>query len=308
MINSPGKIMPRLTGIVALLLFVLILQQIIPSEGTAQLSVALRNSAHTPWFFLVTLLIWNLWNAKKPLLSRVWLTLLTAQIVSMVSEGVQMFTSRHASWSDIAFNLAGAAAAIAVCLYYELRKKQKASNLLLFLPAFACLLILSGIYGVLKVLMVDFHASRIFPELVDFTNPAFIELKVRAERYHGTSDQQQKMFTDSFTINLPEKYRYPGLTLIEPFPDWDGYQWLEFEVTLEKIDRMNMAVRVSVKENSGLEYIKPVILYPGYNLVRIPINQLLDDVSNSIVNRVILYKESGKGPEYLVIDGIRLAH
>ena len=94
-----------------LLILLLIMQQTLKVGGNTLLSSGIHNSAHGPWFALVTYLIWRIVSASSIIRfnfsGKLGLTILIAVFIGLMSEFGEKIIGREASWEDFFLDMLG---------------------------------------------------------------------------------------------------------------------------------------------------------------------------------------------------------
>jgi hypothetical protein len=76
---------------------------------------------------------------------------------------------------------------------------------------------------------------------------------------------------------------YPGLEIIEPYPDWRGYEYFEFNVFSELDSLVNLAVVIKDKHHNNEYYDRfnrRLDIKPGLNEIKIPLDEVRDAPRN----------------------------
>ena len=292
-------------------LFLVIVQQYPTPEQQTRMGRALHNSAHTPWFFLLSLLLWFALGYVKKInkKQRVKVFVLIALGLALATEAVQLLTPRQASWSDVLANLGGATAAMLLlwARSYWLREKTAWA---LALAVLSLLIILTGFWGVADILLLRAQQQAQAPVLVDFSNSTErIMRTVRGswQRVSGVPAWAGFQSRQVAHISITGQSRYPGLTLREPLADWTGYQYLLFDGYLPGEAPLDLDIRLETFTDRGLAYIHSIQLAPGENSVEIPIAVLQGQTNGpENVKTLFIYHEfEGEYAEFY-ISSLRL--
>lgn len=109
---------------------------------------------------------------------------------------------------------------------------------------------------------------------------------------------------------------WPALDLVEPYPDWTGYDRLTLKVWSELADPVTVSVRVDdhhpeADERFDQRFQTSLEIVPGENAISIPLSDVRDGPSGrrldlAHVRRVILYASRVERPFTLYVDDIRL--
>ena len=309
-VGNPGK---RALWLAATMLFMLILvQQMAPPSPYSQLGAAIRNSAHTPWFFPYTLLLWLLikgadrFNSRR----RVQIWLATAFSLAIGLEALQIFSSRQASLEDVALNLAGGGAAIALIAGWQhWRTGLRFRPFALWTLGFA--LILAGMLPVGRVLWLQYQRDAMAPTLLSLEHKNDITLSNLRGAWELVPGLPQWPGHESRTlalVTLRSSSRWPGLTLREPLPDWRPYQHLEISAYLDEPQSLPLYVRLDRYSKRGVDTTQPIMMEPGINQIRIPISDLAGTDAGSVndVRNLMIFSDAQHGGRQLYLSSIRL--
>ena len=189
-------------------------------------------------------------------------------------ELVQQFIGREASLKDMAVNLAGACAGLALAASVQGIRIGPLGRAAQFLAFAAVLVLLSG--PMLSIWDIR-QATRQFPMLSDF------ETRLQAQRWtsgtihRGVSRQGRA----SLRVHLEASQTYPGTTLTHAFGNWEGYAALELSIHNPDPEPLWMNISIRDLEHSknrhkGMSdrFDRSFTLQPGWNDLRIPINDI----------------------------------
>jgi hypothetical protein len=110
--------------------------------------------------------------------------------------------------------------------------------------------------------------------------------------------------------------KYPGLAIVEPAPDWSGYDRLVFEAYSERADPVQLVLRIhDIHHNNAFRdrYNHPVTIAPGRNRVVIPLADVRAapegrEMDLTAIRGLALFALSPPVPFSLYLDAFRLEH
>lgn len=305
--NTSGKYAVVATFCIILLV---VSQQVLVVDTDTRLGRALLNAAHTPWFFLVSILLWiAIQHLKKyTVFQRLAIYVFASLGLATLLEATQMFNAREASWEDILANVLGSLSAI--LMVWALRSWRKARLGTSFVyGALAIAVVLVAFKEVNRELWLRFIQLEQAPILVDFQNsPRNVLATVRGTwklvngvGWPGFEGQQVAR------IALTGPTRYPGIILQEPLQDWRPYRELVITGYVPNGTALDLDVRLETFSSSGLGSIYTTHLAPGSNEVRISLSDLnIRDASLHNVRNLYLYKERGAGEGFYWLASLAL--
>lgn len=202
--------------------------------GDGPLIGPLHSAAHFPLFGLLAVIVFiALRRFATPDRKNAWGvyggTLLVMLVISGVTEWSQQFTSRNASLWDVAVNMAGTVAALALIAYYDKQishftKTRLRKLSLALLPVILAAMVLLPVAGIAAALMkrdADFPClvcpmNRVDLWMID-RNGASVRLAAGPERQ---THLEILMKTGAF----------PGVSWEWPVKDWRGFDTLVLEL------------------------------------------------------------------------------
>lgn len=288
--NWLHSLSPITRGAILILLLagLALLQQTVSFSSANRLEIALNNAAHAPWFFLITCLLWHItalfvglrWRAHLLWVAGLALTLATGL------EAVQFFTRRDADLSDVGLNLLGACSGLLAILAAHLWRQGhiKRAGLSTLL---AVVLLSSSLIRAAEIMWVYSKRDAIAPELLTFDRPDFPLRSLLRGNWELITVRNGAGSHHLAKVTLNSQLQWPGLTLREPVPDWNGYRWLVLVAYTESERSLSLEIRLETQSDRGMESTVNIELPHNAGPVRIPLAQLagsrfgkLDEVRN----------------------------
>lgn len=308
-------------GVVVISVFAL---QIVSLPEQTRLWKEILNAGHVLLFGVLSTFI--LWTSSELFSHRIkerhqhyLIALVTTVAIGALTEIMQLWTPRDANLADFARNIAGAACFLGLYSMHDSRLtgswKTKptreivtAASVVTLLAVFVPLLGWTAAYA---------HRSYTFPKIVSF------------ESYWG------RMFLDTQDADLiitdpPPRWtaahshsiarltlkpaEYPGLRVMEPYPDWSGYGFLRFDIYSEMRSPIRLALRVHDWWHNNAyadRFNYRLTVLPGPNSFKIP----MDTIRKAPVGRELdmrhiaalaLFARNPQEPYAIDIDGMWL--
>ncbi|MFZ5980062.1 MAG: hypothetical protein ACOYVF_05470, partial [Candidatus Zixiibacteriota bacterium] len=162
-----------------------------------------------------------------------------------------------------------------------------------------------------------FQRNYIFPDLCTFDTfglDYFIETR-NAELELTSPPTEWKNHRDGRVARVTFlKATYPDVAFDEPFPNWTGYQNLEFEVFSPADTALRLTIRIEDIHHNDLfedRYTKSFTVTPGFNIIKIPLDSVkiapagrLMDMQN--IYAIHLHAFKIERPVTVYFDSLRL--
>jgi hypothetical protein len=289
----------------------------LPFKPDSRLAGAIQNFGHAPLFGVASILIARMFRRSSAGgFKHYWLALGYVILLGAATELIQRMLGGDAEWQDIATDLAGAAAFLAV--YWGFTTAATKAWRLAAMGAAAFILALAAI-----PLVNDVETTRqrnlSFPLLVDFNSE-------RASQFCTPRNASLAVIPAPDSLGLPQGMRmakitfkpaqYPGFAINEPYPDWTGYKELRFLVYSELEAQKSLVIRIHDAHHNNQtadRYNAPLAVKPGLNQIRIS----LQDVEMApkgrrmdmrAIRSLVIFAVSPSKPFALFLGDIRLAH
>lgn len=304
--GTRGKTLPWLLLLTALLVAL----ESYSGQMLGRLGLAVHDSAHGPYFFIVALVLDRLFATlprfqAAPTRSRVALLVLALVLLALATEAFQLWTPRNASLSDVETNLLGAAAGLSWILASGrlAGPGRRPGRRGAFWGRLAALLLLTwSVAPALTALAA--HAARAHqaPALFAPGRPfaryflTAMGTDVEMLRANGEEPRARVRFLDR---------NWPALA-IDPVPDWRGYRNLVLEVSLSGEPPLDLHLRVhDVPHNQEYtdRFNTTLPLSPGHNRLVIPLAEIRQgpatrELDLARVQRIVIFaRREDKGRE-----------
>ncbi len=275
---------PNAKTLCAVFILLVLAQQVLTFPTETLLARALNNFAHTPWFLIVTLLIWLLIKTYyfSSFRNQFMACCLLAFALCVIAEAFQIFTSRQASLSDVARNCLGAMSALSLVFAMHYGGKHR-SHIVVFGFMLAASFHLVAMKSVVDVMWQKYLRAQSFPVLADFANSADLSSqyvrgnwKIEASPVEWSEQKAQNLAK----IHLNEGTRWPGLILREPFPDWSDFQTLLINAYLDADTPLALTLRIETFYDSGQDSTTQLSLLPGPNKLEFPLLQIVPSMDS----------------------------
>jgi len=270
---------PKAHGLILILILasLVTLQQTTTIGTESRLGIALNNAAHAPWFFLITCLVWQfsgLFSLLNGRLRLLWVIVFAVFLAAFL-EALQVFNQRDADIKDIGLNLLGACSAIAVLVAIQSLRQgmPRKSGALLIL---ASLSMFASFTPVAELLWANYQRDALAPALISFSPGYPTHLLIRGDwELIPTSNNPKNSESPHIAkVILSSQKQWPGLILREPFPDWNGYQWLNINAYSSEEQTIQLEIRLETFSDRGMDSIFTIDLPHAPGTIRIPLHQL----------------------------------
>ena len=256
------------------------------------------NSGHTVLFFVLALLvchkILHYRGSDRPDTARLAYdygkVLLICLLLSISIELLQALADREVSLHDVYRSMLGALAGMSLRLTIDSFKTQQQKSFALLYMMTTVIFLTVGLATLLKLSVHYVERSNAFPVVMEF-GAEWSESFVR----HQQGD-------------------FAGIHIIEPEPNWLGYESLTFDVESQNLDTIKVGFRVhDYRHNNEHDdrFNSELIIKPGRNSFEFP----LDEISTGPVERrldlsavtgVILFSKKSEEWERIEVRNLKL--
>ncbi|MCU7892861.1 MAG: VanZ family protein [Candidatus Thiodiazotropha sp. (ex Ustalcina ferruginea)] len=300
---------PGLLLFSALFSVVLLLGVTLP--GHSRLINALQDSGHFLIFTLLSLAV--LWSYKTKTDKYFWPILLGCLLFGAVMEIVQYTIGREASLYDLLMNAMGVTSGGLLFSGMIRRSIPRGLSVLA-----AVLLFVIAFSGPLYWLFVSQVRNADFPILVNLegtTASAFLQgsnggdVRIINRPTNWPADIAADQ--ERCAIVLLEEGAWPGVSLIEPEPDWRGYQSLELSLYSEQQRMLPLSLRINDRTHNNKfkdRFNQRLELSYGYNRFTIPLKEIENSPSgrrmdlSTITNLLIFGTKRQIGSEFYLLS------
>ena len=274
------------------LLFVISVASIlfVQLPGNSLLWRELQNTGHTILFVIMALAFMNMLRGFLPVaLNKALISYAIAGavlvIVAVITELGQSLTHREPSLVDIARDFAGILIGLGLYSFTEpcvkdLSKQHCYVFRISILALSSCLLVVS-LLPLLHLTFAYVQRNDAFPVIIDFQAAwirPFMQLNqavLTQATAHDSSaslneltDQQQ---VPQLVLNSGQ---YPGISIIEPYPDWSAYKTLTLSLYSMQVQAIKLVLRIHDSQHNqeySDRFNQALTIMPGNNRFRIPL-------------------------------------
>jgi len=237
-------------------------------------SILLKNAwnfGHIIFFAVLMLLAQTL----RPLVHwQSWLCVTLLAIgVGIAIEFVQRFVGRDSSWDDVLHNLFG--------VWLGLFWGQKPTRSVWLLRCISLLLVTPAFWLVIYSAMAEMLMREQFPLVNSFESRFELE-QVHAHPLFAKTQQVDSLHTQG-AYSLQVEFgtlKYAGLSLIGPYGDWSGYQFLQMDFYNAESEPLELVLKISdTTHDKGTNrfddrFNRKVVLIQGWNHISIDLNDV----------------------------------
>jgi hypothetical protein len=289
---------------------------------------AVNNSGHVPLFMVVGMLLLNLSRVLTekrswPPIRHYAVALIGVVVLSLVTEALQsLIPMRQPQVSDAIHDVLGAMCALGWSITTDHSLAGKWARWRTFpRPMFMA-------WGVALVIAMTFlpvfewayaywdRASR-FPSLLQFSSSWEMKFVKGSD-----SDVQMvlpplgwgKSANDRVGQVVFHTKKYPGIRIDEPYPDWDGYSYLQLDIFSELPTSQPIAIRIDDQyDKYRFEdgFNKTLTIFPGLNQIQIPLDEIRlgpvgREMDLSAIKSILLFARNPSEEFTLYLDNIHL--
>ncbi len=251
------------------------------------------------------------------------LALLGVVVLALLTESLQLLTvTRSFTLSDIFNDILGAICGLVFFFTYDahlsgswVQWQQYPRSTFLRV----CVMFVLGIMllPVFEWSYANWERASRFPSLVEFssdwemkfvkTTDSELQVVVAPEGWkHSTEDLVGRV---KFHSN-----KYSGFRLEEPYPDWQGYIYLQFDIYSELSNSQPISIRIDDTyraQPSAKRFNRRIMISPGLNHIQIPLEDIRQapvsrEMDLSSIRRVVLFAVRPPEKFTLYFDNIRL--
>jgi hypothetical protein len=255
--------------------------------GDSMLWREFQNTGHTPLFGIIALATLYILRAYIPIArDRPLYGYLISAVVSLgigvMSECGQLLTNRDPSVYDVMRDLIGIVAGLGIYAGVDPRMKPLWGNLRRGLRSgtviLSCFLFAASLFPLVHLAIASMQRNEAFPVIIDFEagwSKPFLQFQ-HASLIAATENQLPQL--------LLKPARYPGVSIVEPCPDWSAFASLTFVIHSSQSHPFQLVLRIHDKlhnQDHADRFNRSLRVMPGENRFRIP----LAEIRNSPVGR-----------------------
>lgn len=258
--------------------------------GSSLLWRELQNTGHTILFALMTLAFMSILQVVLPaaadkVMIRYAITFAVVAIVAVLTELSQQLTHREPSLIDMARDMAGVLIGLGLYAYIDpgvmARCKRHCHVLkIVTLILSACLLAVS-LFPLLHLAFAYVQRNQAFPVVIDFQAAwpkPFLHINQAVLTQIDAADflaiNQNRSVQQQVTKLQLKRGKYPGISIIEPYPDWSAYNTLILELYSPQAHAFGLVLRIHDSQHNQSysdRFNQRLTVKPGNNRFRIPL-------------------------------------
>lgn len=310
-LSSHYKQFGLLTALVVIVLVVLFGEL----PGNSLFWRAVQNSGHTFLFAVAAVLVLLLLQDATELFRRSPLKLyvvagLTSLLIGVLTELVQLLIDSDASTMDVMRDLAGIIAGLGIYAgadpylqpYWLKSRKRKRIGIVVF--SF-CIFTVS-LFSLISLSVAYMQRESAFPVVVDLKakwSDAFIQtkhasVKIEVDKKSGADGKVKRVVRVELNRAI-----YPGVSMIEPYPDWSSFEILTLDIYSEQPRAFDLVLRIHDELHDQAysdRFNRRLTVEVGENHFRIPLYDIKyapasREMDMTKVSELILFAEK---PDY----------
>ena len=248
--------------------------------GDSMLWREFQNAGHMPLFGFIALATLYMLRTYFPTVrDRPLNGYLVSAVVSLgigvLSEYGQLLTDRDPSSYDVMRDLIGIVAGLGVYAGVDPRMKPLWSNLRRGLRSatviLSCFLFAASLFPLVRLAIASIQRNEAFPVVIDFEagwSKPFLQLR-HATLIAATENQLSQL--------VFKPARYPGVSMVEPFPDWSAFESLTFVIHSRQSHPFQLVLRIHDKlhnQEHADRFNRSLMIMHGENHLRIPLAEI----------------------------------
>lgn len=235
------------------------------------------NSGHTLLFIFLSFVIYHYIKGTVHVAVNTWLiylyVLLTGMVLGFAIEILQALVQRGASQGDIYGNFYGIVTGICLIALLELKNRRLQRLHAAFLTFTATGFLLLGLMPLLQLSWHYIERNNAFPVIADF-DESWLSSFV-----HYNDAEIVKNSASNNNLHQLWLYQgdYPGISIIEPVPDWSGYRNLRLNIYSMHDHSRKLVLRIhddSHNQNHSDRFNEELPVRPGLNTFAIPLSSI----------------------------------
>jgi hypothetical protein len=218
-------------------------------------------------------------------LTRYGITVAVLASVAVLTELGQQLTHRESSVADVVRDLAGILIGLGCYAYtdpdFTVLSKQKYHALRSSTFIFSGSLVVASLFPLLHLAVAYVQRDDAFPVIIDFQagwispflrlDQAMLTLAAAPDTLASNSGHTGQQQVHQLTLD-PGKY--PGISIIEPYPDWSEYKTLVLDLYSMQSHSMTLVLRIHDSHHNqehSDRFNQALTVKPGNNRFRIPL-------------------------------------
>lgn len=310
----------------AFLAIVFLVLNIVSIPTDTLLGEEIENLGHMPLFGVLSIAILTLSRAwlgrwiKRPLIHYALAFVVTSGIGAL-TEFIQYFEARDADFSDLVRDIIGAVTFLGIYLTFDKNTRQlwkSAQNRLKILIRVVSILVLAGMAMPLTLWIGAYiYRDNSFPVLFSadsYWSRRFLEIQDANLSIIPAPAEWTGLGRKSVAKLVLEPAKYPGITLREPFPDWQGYHTMIISLYSPADTTISLGLRVDdIHHNFDYRdrYTEKISVAPGADSLLIPLDRIRmapqdRETDMAHISAIWLFAGSPRVPITIYIDNFQL--
>lgn len=270
--------------------------------GDSMFMQELQNTGHTFVFGLTALISikWLRQSSGRENLQPLYQYLLVLSLclfAGIAVEFLQIFTGSDADIDDVIRDAAGIVACLGFFSVFDkglmATIRDHGKTVKTGVALVSSMVLISALYPLARVAIVSVEREAAFPVVVDFSSGwwrSFVATDHAQISIVPAPDEWREMSGKPVARVTLDRGLYPGIKVVEPQPDWSGYDYLNFTVFSDNSAAMILTIRVHDKRHNQRysdRFNRAITVRRGENTVKIP----LADIRTAPANREMDMKE-----------------
>ena len=248
----------------------------------------LQNSGHTILFAMITLTFMLMIRPAAAMIESLFSKYLDAlallMSVAILTELGQILTHREPSLVDIVRNISGILIGLGVYAFFDTRLIAMGGHRWhvgrVGVLAFTMLVLLLTLTPLLNLAYAYKQRNQAFPLINDFQSGW-------GRQFINLNQAVLTQVSASYGLVTGEKHSasqlvlkpgiYPGISIVEPFPDWSAYETLSLELYSLEAETFNLVLRIHDSRHNRDYYDRfnqVLTVIPGVNRYLIPLSRV----------------------------------
>ncbi len=232
----------------------------------------------------------------------------------IIIELAQGIIGRDSSWRDLIYNLLGLLVGLILIngTYIETDKSGR-SKKKRYLEGVALVMFVLGLLPLLQLSWHYIQQEKAFPVIMDLKaqwSDSFVLFgAAKLEPYPNKVNAYENMSRVQF-----EAGAFPGVSVLEPVPNWSAYHSMRFKVYSRSEEAVNLMLRVHDKMHNNMyqdRFNRKLVIHTGVNEIVISLSDVLKgpvarDLDLHQVAGLMLFLNGLSQPQFLEVSHIYL--
>lgn len=236
------------------------------------------NSGHTALFALLSFVIYRQIKSTAYFSNTVAVypfVLFVGLLLGALAELLQNFVQREASLNDLYGDFFGLSAGLCLIAAYELKASRDRKTSVISLVAISGSLLLIGISPLIQLSWLYVERKNAFPVVMDF-DANWASCFARFNNVDLLARTSLSRHKSVYPVQF-NRGKYPGISVIEPEPDWSAYHSLRVNIFSGNKADVVLTLRVhdaTHNQQFSDRYNKKLLIRSGMNEINIPLSRV----------------------------------